>query len=270
VIDHRITGVDLANDSDLCDFRPRTLTTVPLVPCDARTSSRTNDASLNLPTVFMTNAQSLVNKFDEVSVIFYQYNVDIAVITESWFRSTISDHQLNIGGYNLFSNYRNHKRGGGVAVYVRHDIPSSNIVDIVVPDQLECEWVMIRPKRLPRSISAIAVCAVYITTKSPHQELLTDHLVQSVDYLRAKHPDIGIIITGDFNRMNIYNITRGNDLFQTVTFNTRKNAILDLLITNSKLKEQYKKPFGLSPTGYSDHKCVVWQPNVVTSRKKYC
>ena len=38
-----------------------------------------------LPAVFMTNAQSLGNKMDEVDVILRQENIDIAVVTESWF-----------------------------------------------------------------------------------------------------------------------------------------------------------------------------------------
>ncbi|XP_072051828.1 uncharacterized protein [Amphiura filiformis] len=144
-----------------------------------------------LPTLFMTNARSLVNKLDEASVIFELNNVDIAVVSESWFKSTIPDHQVDLGGYTLFSKSREHKRGGGVAIYVRQDIPTSYIADIVVPVQLECTWVLMRPKRLPRGISAIAVCAVYITTDSPHQELLSDHLLQSVDFLRSKYPEIG-------------------------------------------------------------------------------
>ena len=56
-----------------------------------------------------------------------------------------------------------------------------------------------RPKKLPRSVSAVAVCAVYITTKTPHQPMFLEHLLTSVDYLHSKYPDIGILITEDFN-----------------------------------------------------------------------
>ena len=47
-------------------------------------------------------------------------------------------------------------------MYVKNDITASPINDIAVPDELECVWVMVRPNRLPREVSAIAVCAVYI------------------------------------------------------------------------------------------------------------
>ena len=73
-------------------------------------------------------------------------------------------------------------------------------------------WVKVRPKKLPRSVSVIAVCAVYITTKSPPQPMLLEHLLTIADCLRSKYPDIGIIITEDFNVMNISQLTHGNDL----------------------------------------------------------
>ena len=37
----------------------------------------------------------------------------------------------------------------------------------------------------------------------------TSHVRDSMDYLRAKYPDIGVMITGDFNRMNINHLCRG-------------------------------------------------------------
>lgn len=257
----RITNcVQYQNPVPASVFRPKSLISVPLIheAADAKNIPR-KPAILSLPTVFMTNAQSLVNKFEDISAVFELNCVDIAVITESWFTSNIPTHQLDIDNYTLFSKSREQKRGGGVAVYVRNELPSSNIPDIVVPDQLECKWVMVRPKRLPRGISALAVCAVYIITDSPHQELLADHLLNSIDILREKYPDIGIIISGDFNRMNIQPITRGNDLFQIINFPTRGDATLDFIITNSKLKELYSDPIPYSPIGYSDHRCVLWK-----------
>ena len=62
------------------------------------------------------------------------------------------------------------------------------------------------------------ICVVYITTKSPYQNLLTEHLLDTVDYLRAKYPDIGVMITDDFNSMNVNHLCRGNDLYQIIDF----------------------------------------------------
>ena len=149
----------------------------------------------------MTNAQSLVNKFDEAEITFNQHEVSIGVITESWFSPNIPDNQLNINGYNVFSKCRDRKRGDSVAVYTKEGIPASK-TDIDVPEQLECLWIKVRPSKLPREISSIVICVVYITTDSPFQQLLKNHLLHSVDYLKTRYPDIGIVILGDFNRRN--------------------------------------------------------------------
>ena len=208
----------------------------------------------------MTNAQSLGNKFEDIEVVFGQNSVDVGVVTESWFSKNMPENQLDINNYNLFSKHREEKGGGGVAIYVKEDIPASHIDSIIVPSELECLWVKIRPKKLPRSISAIAVCAVYITTNSPLQPLLMEHLLSSVDHLRSRHPDIGILITGDFNRMNMFQLINGNDLSQIVDFPTRGKATLDLMLTSGNLRECYEKPYLLSPLGLSDHSCVIWKP----------
>ena len=86
---------------------------------------------------------------------------------------------------------------------MHEDIPAIVMDEITVSPELECMWLKVRPKRLPRNISAIAICAVYITTTSLYQNLLVEHLLDTVDYLRAKYPDIGVMITGDFNRINV-------------------------------------------------------------------
>ena len=214
-----------------------------------------------LPSITIFNAQSLVNKLEEAEVVFTQYDIDIGIVSESWFSHDIPENQLQISNFNMYSNPRVGKKGGGVAIYVHETIPATPITEIKVPDELECMWLKVRPKRLPRDVSAIAICAVYITTKSPYQSLLEEHLLESVDFLRSKYPDISILITGDFNRMEINNICRGNDLYQLVDFPTRKNATLDLMMTNEVLKKHYRKPFPISPLGYSDHSCIVWKPN---------
>ncbi len=246
------------------DTRPSTLVRIPLI--DTKTVDSTSVQKPVLPTIFLTNAQSLGNKFEEVEILFDHHKVDIGVITESWFSPNMPEEQLNITGYNLFYKCRDKKKGGGVAVYVRDEVPAYAI-DVPVPEELECTWVNVRPRRLPRGISSIAICAVYIVRDSPFQDLLRSHLLQSVDYLRTKYPEIGFVILGDFNRMNIQRIVNGNDLNQIIYFPTRGNATLDLVLTNHKLKSHYRKPIPLSPIGYSDHLSILWEPCVVKSLK---
>ncbi len=68
----------------------------------------------------MTNAQSLGNRYEDIEVVFEQNNVDVGVVTESWFSDDMPEDQLNISNYNLFSQPR--KKHGGEAIYVKEDI----------------------------------------------------------------------------------------------------------------------------------------------------
>ena len=108
----------------------------------------------NLPGFFLTNTRSALNKTDELEVLLNQNNIcsiDIAVLTETWQSDKISDEYLSVGGFNVLTG----KRGGGVAVYVRDNIPVTTLNDVNVPDELECIWLYVRPHRLPRKVTAI-------------------------------------------------------------------------------------------------------------------
>ena len=220
-------------------------------------SSKTLTPRTNLPVIFLSNSQSLGNKMDEVNIIFHQEKVDIGVFSESWFNPGMDSRQTNISGYTIFTKSRADRRGGGVAIYVKNGIPSRSL-NIEVPADLECTWIEVRPQRLPRGVSAITICVVYIVRDSPLQPMLENHLINTVDHIRTSYPEMGFCIMGDFNRMNINAILRGNNLKQIVTFPTRGNATLDLILTN--IQDHYHKPTPYSPIGKSDHDCVLWKP----------
>ena len=118
----------------------------PITPHDHDKQSVESSSVSQLPTFFMTNAQSLGNKFEDIEVVFEQNSVDVGVVTVSWFSNNMPENQLDINNYNLFSKHRKEKGGGGVAIYVKEDIPASHIDSIIVPSELECLWVKIRPK----------------------------------------------------------------------------------------------------------------------------
>lgn len=111
---------------------------------------------------------------------------------------------------------------------------------ISVHDHLECLWVKVRPSRLPRHVSAIAVCVVYSPPQPSNQDELIEHLIASSDLLCIKHPDIGLIILGDFNHLRVQDICLDSKLCQIVQNNTGGEAILDMITNN--IKSVYKKP----------------------------
>ncbi|CAH1266681.1 Hypp3507 [Branchiostoma lanceolatum] len=147
-------------------------------------------------------------------------NTHIAIITETWFNADIPDAQWDINNYHLFSKPRQGRKGGGLAIYVKDNIYAKPL-DITTPSDFECLWINIRPPRLPRELSSIAICAVYIPPNSPHSEAFTDHLSTVVDQLRSVSPDVGLCIAGDFNRTDVNDLCRGNQLQQVDLFGTK-------------------------------------------------
>ena len=121
-------------------------------------------------------------------------------------------------------------------------------------------WLWARPPRLPRPLSAIAVCVVYNPPDKGVQEQreLCDYLVSSIDTIRSKYPDCGIVVLGDFNHLNIQDLVISHNLKQVVTRPTRQDSILDHIITN--LKSFYKTPDISAPLGTSDHNVIMWIP----------
>jgi hypothetical protein len=90
--------------------------------------------------------------------------------------------------------------------------------------------------------------------------ILLDHLRNSLIIIGGRYPGSGIIIAGDFNHLNIKQLCYEFNLKQLVNVPTRGSNILDLVLTN--LHGYYKKnslqiypPFGLS-----DHLSLVIQP----------
>ncbi|XP_035688786.1 uncharacterized protein LOC118424344 [Branchiostoma floridae] len=207
-----------------------------------------------MPKILLTNARSLTNKLDELNIVLTSNKIDVSVVTETWFSADLPLEASCIEGYSQIRKDRTERRGGGVAIYIKNDI-ASRPLDLVVPEELECAWVHLRPKRLPREVSSLALCAVYSPPASPHEGVLLEHLSESIDLLRNSHPDIGLVILGDFNRLDISDLCCFSSLQQVVEAPTRGEAVLDLILTN--VSSFYESPVTAPPIGRSDHVCVI-------------
>ena len=143
-----------------------------------------------------------MNKLDELQLLLNKEHVDIGVFTESWFSSSLHNDQTSVPGYMLFSKNRDDCRGGGVAVYVKESL-NAEPLNVIVPPELEIVWIKIKNHRQPRGLSQIILCGIYIITDSPHQGLLEQHLLDTMDQICTRSPDTGLCLLGDFNRMNV-------------------------------------------------------------------
>ena len=137
-------------------------------------------------------------------------------------------------------------------------------------ENLECLWLWLRPTRLPRPLSGIAVCIVYLPRGLPveNHRQFNEYLVLTIHSLRNQHPNCGLVLLGDFNDFDISNILSSHNLKQVVKVPTRGTAILDLIITNQL--NMYEPPQVLAPLGSSDHNIVTWSPSLENTNSQEC
>ena len=85
------------------------------------------------------------------------------------------------------------------------------------------------------------------------------HITESVHYLYSKYAKPLFVIMGDFNDLKVDDIRNACALKQVVKVPTRKDATLDLILTN-KTNTHYKNPITLPSIGTSDHLSILYEP----------
>jgi hypothetical protein len=153
--------------------------------------------------------------------------MDLVAITESWLHKDIDDILISISGCNI---HRNDRTGGGVCLY-----SCQRRLDLENPIY-KCLWLWIRSTRLPRPLSAIAVCVVYNPPPPPGRSA-------------EEQRDCRITFLGDFKNFDVSHLTRSLSLKQIVSSPT-----LDLVIND--LHDLYDKPCILAPLGSADHNII--------------
>ena len=228
---------------------------------DDKSTNNSGPKQSSSPSFCLVNACSLLLKLDELGALLATNVVDFVAITETWLNGDFEDHLLSICGYNIFWRDRVHSRGGGVCGYLAQNIPCRHLLDLENPN-FECLWVWLRPNRLPRPLSGIVVCMVYHPPGLPAEDhrSLNEYVINTIDFLRNKYPDYGVVVLGDFNDFDISQLLSTHNLKQVVQLPTRGSAILDLIVTN--LRNKYMSPRILAPLGWSVHTIVQWLPSL--------
>src|SRR5690606_6029521 len=146
---------------------------------------------------FTYNAQSInsYKKFEDFNAFINTYNgiFDFIITTETWYQSLQSVH--NIPEYVSLSTVRRNKIGGGVTIYIRHNIEYEHIDRYTVnTDDYETVCVL---------SSNVLLLAVYRPPSGNHANFynfLEEILIYSNKY------NYKIVVTGDIN-VNFLNIT---------------------------------------------------------------
>ena len=177
-------------------------------------------------------------------------------MTETWLKNYIADESVSINGFYCERRDRVNRRAGCVACYVKNDVLYSRIVEL--EDQsFEVLWLKIMPKKLPRAFSCIILACIY-HPREANSAAMRDHVINGVDSVVRKHPNCGVLLTGDFNQLN--------DTFFKNTLQVRP----DIKSTNTwsintrqdmdNMSPVYDEPITLSELGSSDHNIVLLRP----------
>ena len=210
-----------------------------------------------MPSVFLSNANHIFNKLDELRALTSIMSLDIICITETWLNAEIPDSAIHLPGYVVYRKDRSTGQGGGVLCFVRSNVksfmlePANN-----VNHEFEILWLGIRPEILPRPVSIIVVAIVYCPPwyNSEMKRNLTKTIMSGVDAISSKYSNACFLILGDFNSLDVKFFGRNLHFKQLVKQNTRANKILDMIFTN--FIQNFVESSILPPLGRSDHTCV--------------
>ena len=216
-------------------------------------------STVKLPKLILTNVRSLAPKMDQLSHFMLHNHIDIAFITETWLRESIPD---SVPGYTVFRRDRIRDNHGGVCIYVHADhLRKFRLIShINCCDNHETLWLHIRPNKLPRDYSSLIGGIIYHSPNDDDALIRDNDLLSSLTKIEFEFPNCGILLAGDFNRLNINFLFKHFRLKQFVKVSTRNNATLDLLLTN--LHGHYDLPRGFPPFGLSDHNTIVVTPKI--------
>lgn len=215
---------------------------------------------ISTPSFFLSNVCHITNKVDELFGVLSVNDPTVVMITESWLSTSVPDSLVNIRDYNLFRLDRT-TPGGGVLAYVNSCIPVERLLNLEVEGN-EVLWLVLKPPRTPRPFSVIIVVIVYYPPGQlrDRDNDIIEYLSNGLDDLLRERPSAGILIAGDFNKLNLSRLCSRFSLRKLVVAPTRGNSTLDQIITN--MSNLYEPVCHLPPIGRSDHQSILLKPKI--------
>ena len=151
-----------------------------------------NKLSSNNKTIFVS-----LYPLQQLVADMIAYNTDLALISETWFKSHHNDAMLAIPGYNLFQRDRARRRGGGVAIYVKSNLLASVYIPCNDDSIYEVLWIKLQNQGCTSFIGAL-----YHPPKPLYRtDDFLEYLHRTVEQLIDEPGDSVIILGGDFNQI---------------------------------------------------------------------
>ncbi len=204
-------------------------------------------------TIGHLNINSIRKKFDGIMDMVSKY-LDIFLLSETKIDKSFPDSQFLYGGYSKPFRKNRTLTGGGLLMYVNENIPSRQLKEHIIPDDIEIMCVEINLKK-----KKWVLLGIY-RPPNMNEKYFFDNLSRVIDCYSKKYDSI--IVMGDFNleptdgpietfcnSYNLYNIVKEKTCFKGPP------KCYDLILTNCKHSFQNT---GAVTTGFSDfHKMTI-------------
>ena len=221
------------------------------------------------------NAGSILNKKNELDIMVDEIKPHIIGITESWENLDITDAELGLEGYVMFSKDRMGRRGGGVLLYIKETIPAYEVQLQEEADCTEAIWC-----KLVTGHTTVTIGVVYRCPNNEHN-LTEQRKKQKIHNAISEVSNGDCIIMGDYNHGNIkwdtlqstgvedqkfLCLVQDNFLAQHVLEPTRATRVLDIVLSSQK--ELVDNVNIKEPLGTTDHNQMHFNINIKSDRTK--
>lgn len=196
-------------------------------------TEKTNNISSRCPSFYMLNATSLAkpHAIQHLLTDISNYNIDIALIVETWFTSSHADSELAIDGFNLFRRDRIGKRkGGGLCAYVKQHIDCSflNVITNHTDANVEIMWLQCKKDNVNFVLSVCYYPPKPIYDTSVFVSLISD----GIEYVTNYVPCEFVAIVGDFNSLDTDFLETDHGFMQLVQQPTHASNLIDKFFIN--------------------------------------
>ena len=179
---------------------------------------------VNATSLAKTNAVQQLHRSTDI----VEYDIDVALVAETWFTVKHSDKDIEIDQYNLFRRDRVRRKGGGVCAYVRAHYICQIFYPTVNHHLIEILWLKID---IGHALYFVACAYHPLNPKYPPVDFLTE-LINGIHSVISSYPSSTIVIAGDFNQLDTSRLNTDYGLLQIVTTHTHNLNLIDKAFVN--------------------------------------
>jgi hypothetical protein len=216
----------------------------------------------------LSNIRSLKCKISELNLVITGLGIDLVCLCETWLGDSTLDSMIIGKEFCVFRKDRTIRKGGGVCVICRNDLRYI-CKRVVLPPRFSC-LEMVAVDILIGIDNGIRLVVVYCPPDLINDFNICKLLVSAFMYLG--NTSLTFCIVGDFNLplmdwvnnsspnhkvyIELLSYFQSNSLEQLVSFPTRDNNLLDIILSDNP--SQFRNIAPMAPIGSSDHVTILF------------